>query len=159
MTELRVGIARHAVVRAPGRLICVGVGSCVVITLHDPDAAIGALAHVLLPEPFDEKTTGQHPARFATTAVPLLISALQARDAGGSYVAKLTGGATLFADVLTTKGRVGHRNVDAARAALARVHIAVVAEDVGGESGRSIVFDVETGHVTVRPTGGNARVI
>ena len=158
MTELRVGIARHAVVRAPGRLTCVGVGSCVVITLFDPTAGIGALAHVLLPEETSSASTG-HPARFATTAVPLLVSALKARDAQGPYVAKLTGGATLFADVLTTKGRVGERNVEAARAALERAQIPVAAEDVGGGSGRSIVFDVETGEVAVRLAGGETRVI
>lgn len=158
MTELRVAIARHAVVSAPGRLVCVGVGSCVVITLHDPAASVGALAHVLLPEETGASATG-HPARFASTAVPLLIGALKARNASGPYVAKLTGGAALFADVLTTQGRVGDRNVAAARAALERAKIPVTAEDVGGGSGRSIVFDVETGKVAVRLAGGDTRVI
>lgn len=158
MTELRVAIARHAVVSAPGRLMCVGVGSCVVITLHDPATSTGALAHVLLPTEADGTATG-HPARYATTAVPLLVNALRARGAAGPFVAKLAGGAGLFADVLTSKGRIGERNVEAARAALAEADIAVTAEDVGGASGRSIVFDVETGNVAVRLAGGDTRVI
>lgn len=158
MTELRVAIARHAVVGAPGRLVCVGVGSCVVITLHDPVKQVGALAHVLLPTDTDGTAPG-HPARYANTAVPLLVHALIGRGCAGPFVAKLAGGAGLFADVLTSKGRIGARNVEAARAALAEANIAVAAEDVGGGSGRSIVFDVETGRVAVRLAGGDTRVI
>ena len=158
MTELRVAIARHAVVNAPGRLVCVGVGSCVVITLYDPAKQIGALAHVLLPVDTDGTTTG-HPARYANTAVPLLVNALKARGSEGPLIAKIAGGAGLFSDVLTSKGRIGERNVQAARAALAEANIEVTAEDVGGGSGRSIVFDVDTGHVAVRLAGGDTRVL
>lgn len=158
MTELQVPIARHGVVKAPGRLVCVGVGSCVVIAIHDAAEQVGALAHVLLPEEADGLATG-HPARFASSAVPLLVSSLKARGAVGPYQAKLTGGAALFGDVLAPKGGIGQRNVAAARAALAAAGIPIVAEDVGGSVGRSIVFDVETGNVAVRFTGGETNVL
>ncbi len=158
MNELRVAIARHAVSRAPGRRLCIGVGSCVVITIFDEAAQCGALAHVLLPEETPGMTVG-HPARFATTAVPLLVGALRARGAAGPYVAKLAGGAGLFADVLTAKGRVGERNVIAARSALETAGIPIVAEDVGGGSGRSVIFDVETGKVAVRKANGDTSVL
>jgi chemotaxis protein CheD len=159
VTELRVAIARHAVAKAPGRLVCVGVGSCVVITLYDTAAQIGALAHVLLPDEAQSSGGAGHPARFANTAVPLLINALKARSANGPYVAKIAGGAGLFPDVLTTKGRIGERNVIAAKAALAGFGIPIVAEDVGGSSGRSIVFDVETGKLAVRSATGDTNVL
>jgi chemotaxis protein CheD len=160
VTELNVAIARHGVVRAPGRLVCVGVGSCVVITLHDAASGTGALAHVLLPEelPGAAASTG-HPARYATTAVPLLVGALKARGAAGPYTAKLAGGATLFPELRPAQGRVGPRNVDAARKALAAAGIDVAAEDTGGTVGRSVVFDVATGKVAVRLAGGDTRVI
>lgn len=157
--DLRVAIARHAVARAPGRLMCLGVGSCVVIAIFDAAEQIGALAHVLLPDEAASGSASGHPARFATTAVPLLVNALKARGANGPYVAKLAGGAGLFADVLTSKGRVGERNVIAARAALAAADIPIVAEDVGGGSGRSIVFDVETGKLAVRSAKGDMSVL
>jgi chemotaxis protein CheD len=157
-TELRVGIARHAVAKAPGRLVCVGVGSCVVITIYDAAERIGALAHVLLPDESAGSSPG-HPARFATTAVPLLIHALKARGANGPYVAKIAGGAGLFADVLTTQGRVGERNVNAARQALATAGVPLAGEDVGGGSGRSIVFDVDTGKLAVRSPKGDMNVL
>jgi chemotaxis protein CheD len=130
----------------------------VVITLHDAATSTGALAHVLLPQASGDAAAG-HPARFASSAVPLLVGALKARGAHGPYTAKLAGGAALFADLLKTHGRIGERNVEAARAALTAAGIAVTAEDVGGTSGRSIVFDVETGRVAVRLAGGDTRVL
>jgi chemotaxis protein CheD len=160
MIELRVAIARHAVAKAPGRLVCTGVGSCVVITIFDQAAQVGALAHVLLP---DESLGGEastaHPARFATTAVPLLLNALKARGAAGPYVAKLAGGAGMFPDVLTTKGRIGERNVVAAKQALAEAGVPIAGEDTGGPSGRSMVFDVETGKLAVRSSSGDTNVL
>ncbi|MBM4193441.1 MAG: chemotaxis protein CheD [Gemmatimonadetes bacterium] len=117
-----------------------------------------ALAHVLLPESYNGDAEAV-PGRFASTAVPLVVDASRGAGAPGPYTAKIVGGATLFADVLTTHGRVGERNVWATRAALTTASIAVVAEDVGGTTGRSLWFDIGTGEVTVRPTGGEPRVI
>lgn len=158
MNEQRVAIARHAVERAPGRLVTVGLGSCVVIAIHDAAAQMGAVAHVLLPDG-NEAQAGAHPARFANTAVPLLVRTLQLHGANGPYTAKLAGGAALFADVLSAKGRVGERNVAAARAALEAAGIPVVAEDVGGTVGRSVSFDVGSGALAVRLPTGEARVV
>lgn len=158
MTELRVPIARHAVIHAPGRLVCVGVGSCVVVTIFDAAASVGALAHILLPAAAPGAETG-HPARYASTAVPLLVGALKGRGADGPYAAKLAGGASLFADVLTSPRRIGDRNVAAAREALDAAQIPIVGEDVGGTVGRSIVFDVDTGAMAVRLAGGDTHVI
>ena len=62
----------------------------------------------------------------------------------------LAGGAALFADVLSVNGRVGERNVAAARAALAAAGIPIVAEDIGGTAGRSVSFDVGSGALAVR---------
>lgn len=158
MTEHRVAIARHAVERAPGRLVSVGLGSCVVIAIHDAAAQVGALAHVLLPLAPDG-AAGGHPARYANTAVPLLVRTLGMHGANGPYTARLVGGAAIFADVLTTHGRIGDRNVAAARAALAAARIPVVAEEVGGTVGRSVSFDVGTGAMAVRMPNGEAHVL
>ena len=161
MTEHRVTIARHAVERAPGRLVSVGLGSCVVIAIHDIKARVGALAHVLLPHAASatHHGAGEHPARFADTAVPLLVKTLRMHGADGPYTAKIVGGASLFADVLATKGGVGERNVAAAREALAAADIPIVAEEVGGNAGRSISFDVGTGAMAVRMPSGEAHVL
>ncbi len=48
---------------------------------------------------------------------------------------------------------MGERNVLACRAALEEAGVALGAEDVGGGRGRSILYDVEKGTVTVRMLG------
>ena len=161
MMEHRVNIARHAVERAPGRLVTVGLGSCVVIAIHDAREQVGAVAHVLLPRAVTgpHGGAGEHPARFADTAVPLLIRTLKMHGADGPYTAKLVGGAALFADVLTAKGGVGERNIASAREALRDAGIPISAEDVGGFVGRSVSFDVGTGALAVRLPSGEAHVI
>jgi chemotaxis protein CheD len=66
-------------------------------------------------------------------------------------VAKLVGGASMFATLLPTSGlHMGERNLIAVRAALAQASIPVVAEDVGGEHGRNVFFRVASGEVEVR---------
>jgi len=42
---------------------------------------------------------------------------------------------------------VGHENVAIARSVLQKKGIAIVSEDVGGNMGRKVVFDTETGQL------------
>ena len=151
-------IAHHVVVRGRARLVTIGLGSCVAITIHDPAAKVGGLAHVLLPHTSIGRDDGNR-AKFASTAVPLLLEEMAALGATGPYVAKLIGGAGLFGQLLATGGNVGKRNVEASRAALGHARVALAAEDVGGDEGRSVSFDVATGKVRVRSVRGGERVL
>jgi chemotaxis protein CheD len=156
--EQRVPIAHHAVAKGRGRLVTIGLGSCVAITIHDPLTKIGGLAHVLLPDPIGA-TAAEHPAKFATTAVPLLLEEMRALGAKGPFIAKLAGGASLFGTLLSAGGSMGDRNIAAARAALIRARIDVKAEDVGGGAGRTVVLDVASGDMTVKSVQRGDRVI
>jgi len=124
------------------------------VILDDRDAQIGAVAHVVLPSPSLSRE-GSNPARFAETAIPMLLTELVRTGAvRGRIRARLVGGASLFTQ-LTPPGavQIGQRNVSACRKALAVAGVAIVGEAVGGESGRSVWFDVATGVVTVRSVG------
>lgn len=160
MTDQHVRIAQHAVARGSGRLVTIGLGSCVAIALHDPAFRVAALAHVLLPDPSVAREAGPA-ARFASTAVPLLVDEMRAMGARGALVAKLAGGAALFGGLLGggAAGPMGARNVAAARAALAAAGIPLVGEETGGISGRSVVLDVTSGAMTVRSVRGGERVL
>ena len=46
--------------------------------------------------------------------------------------------------------RIGPRNVEAVKNQLANLHIVLVGEDVGGNSGRTIEFDPNTGILQIR---------
>ncbi len=140
--------------RGEGTLSVLGLGSCVAIMLYDRATSIGGLAHVLLPDPafssHRDKTW-----RFATTAIPQLVNELVSAGADLKRIrARLVGGACMFQDLMQENGpHIGERNVVAARAALGRTGIAVVAEEVGGDFGRSVDFDLADGRVRVSSHG------
>lgn len=145
-----VRVSELIVTDAPATLVAVALGSCVAVTLHDPTTRIGGMAHVLLPSQNMGKITGQ-PGRYAQTAVPALVERMIARGARApSIVARLVGGASMFVS-LTPPGTIqmGDRNVVAAREALHRHGIRLVAEAVGGDFGRTAAFDLDTGRIEI----------
>jgi chemotaxis protein CheD len=134
-----------------GEVLCaLGLGSCVAITLWDPEARVGGMAHAMLPDPAD----GRRPTplgRFAATAVQVLID--QMRMAGAAPVrlrARLVGGASMFESVAEEHRRnLGQRNVAAATRALDAVRIPLVGKDVGGGHGRSVFLHTTDGRLLV----------
>lgn len=147
-------MGEHRVLRGDGVLAALGLGSCVAIILHDRHARVAALAHVVLPSASLSRTHDR-PSRFANTAVPLLLGDMKAEGADvARVVGRLVGGASMFANLLAA-GTVamGERNVLAARAALRGAGLPIVAEEVGGTSGRSVWFDVRRGTALVRSVG------
>jgi len=145
--ERRVG-------KGEGTLSVLGLGSCVAIVLYDKATRIGGLAHVLLPDPAFSSHREKR-WRFATTATPQLVSELVSAGADKKRLrARIVGGACMFQDLIPKNGpHIGERNVVAARAALGRTGIAIVAEEVGGDYGRSVDFDLSDGGVTVSSHG------
>ena len=150
VTDVRVRVAELVAARAGTRLITVGLGSCVAIVLHDAANAVGGLAHVLLPSPALAREA-DNPAKFPATAVPSLLAEMTRLGAAPPVTARLVGGASMFRTLLATAGiNIGERNVDAAREALRAAGVRIVAEDTGGEHGRSVYFDVGAGTVRIR---------
>ncbi|MHB1222942.1 MAG: chemotaxis protein CheD [Gemmatimonadaceae bacterium] len=143
-------MADLAVAGGDVRLVTVGLGSCVAIVLHDPTTGIGGLAHILLPSPAMSRES-DNPAKFPSTAVPVLLNDMARLGASERISARLVGGASMFRSLLAVGGvNVGERNIIASREALDASGIALVAEDTGGEYGRSVYFDVATGLLSVR---------
>jgi chemotaxis protein CheD len=155
--ETIVKMAEWAVRRGSGVIVTLGLGSCVAIMLHDPAPPVGAMAHVLLPSRSLARDAS-NPAKFPETAVPFLVERLL--EAGGArprLVAKLVGGASMFAPLMTPGTlQMGERNIVAARDALRRAAIPLVGEAVGGDRGRSVRFHVSDGRVEIRSVGADA---
>jgi chemotaxis protein CheD len=145
-----VGVAQAAVVVGDGVLATVGVGSCVAILLHDREAAVAGMAHVLLPAPHGRSDPAS-PAKYATTAVPYLLTEMEAKGADRRRITgRIVGGASMFGALRTPRvSGAGERNVAAARAALAAAGIAVTGEEVGREHGRGVRFSAADGRVRV----------
>ncbi|NOT06846.1 MAG: chemotaxis protein CheD [Gemmatimonadales bacterium] len=149
--RLIVGIAELEVARAPATLAALALGSCVAVILHDAEAKIGGMAHVLLPSSSAGRPRPGEPGRFAPSAVAALLEGVLRLGAKQPRLtARLVGGASMFA-VLQPPGTIqmGERNVHAARESLHRLGIRLVGELVGGDFGRSVDFDVATGRVVV----------
>jgi chemotaxis protein CheD len=131
-------------------LFTIGLGSCVAIVLYDAEVRVGGMAHAMLPTPANGR---QSPSlgRFVTTAVPALLERMVEHGAVPARLrARLAGGASMFESVLTEYGRkLGPRNVQAARDALAGMGIPVDGEDVGGNHGRSVFLTVADGRLVV----------
>ena len=158
--ETIVKVAEWAAARTGGVIVTLGLGSCVAIMLHDPRAGAGAMAHVLLPSKSLARDIS-NPAKFPETAVPFLIERLKALGADPRrLVAKLAGGAGMFAQLMTPSSiQMGERNVVAARKALRAAGVPVAGEAVGGDKGRSVRFHVADGRVEIRSVGADAVVI
>lgn len=155
-----VPMGELAVATKIGRLAALGLGSCVAVLMHDAEQCVGGLVHVLLPSKSLSRIRDK-PARSAETAVPLLVEkVLEAGGVRDHLVGRLVGGACMFADLMASGTvHIGERNLAACRLALRSQDIPVVAEAVGGESSRSVWFDIEHGVVTVRtPYGEPARI-
>jgi len=153
--EVIVRVADWAAERHDAVIVTLGLGSCVAIMLHDPTARVGAMAHVLLPS----KSLAL--AKFPETAVPLMLERLSALGADRRrLVAKLAGGASMFAQLMTPGTiQMGERNIVASRNALHAAGLPLVAEAVGGSAGRSVRFAIADGRVAIRSVGQDEYVI
>ncbi|MBI1967099.1 MAG: chemotaxis protein CheD [Gemmatimonadetes bacterium] len=128
--------------------------------LHDAETQAGGMAHVLLPSKSLARDQN-NPAKFPETAVPLLVERLKALGADPRrLVAKLAGGASMFAQLMTPGTvQMGERNIVASRNALRAAGIPVLREAVGGDVGRTVRFNLTDGQVEIRSVGAESYVI
>ena len=148
--ELVVKVAEFRSGVADDTLVTVGLGSCVAVILHDAEARVGGLAHVLLPTPALSRLNS-NPAKFPQTAIPGLIEVMAAAGAKPQRItARLVGGASMFA-TLAPPGTIqmGERNLVAARQVLNTHGVPLVGEAVGGDYGRTVRLRVCDGRVEV----------
>lgn len=141
--EIRVGIGEVKVVRGDIILSAYGVGSCVVLVFHESVTRTGGLAHILLPHGADGSF--KHPKGAIEEMLRHFNQMGIERE---KIIAKMAGGATMFRELLQTS--IGQRNVIETREQLKKHSIQLVAEDVFGDWGRTIFFNVNTGEMLIR---------
>lgn len=142
-----VSVSEYHVATAGETLVAYGLGACVAVALYDEEAGIGGLAHTLLPN----RTDGLDAAsgKYVDAAIHTMLTEMV--DAGADYStveARLVGGADIFEFEELGKG-VGEKNAAVAREELAKLDVPVVAEATGGDFGRTVEFDTETGDVEI----------
>ncbi|MGI6093284.1 MAG: chemotaxis protein CheD [Veillonellaceae bacterium] len=152
MPELiKVGMADYKVAKNPASLISYGLGSCVGIALYDSITKVGGLAHIMLPDSTQARSA-ENPAKFADTALPLMVDDMIRLGASKSrIIAKIAGGAQMFTFANATNiMRVGERNTEAVRTVLKKIDIRIVAEDTGGNYGRTVELKLDSGVYRVK---------
>lgn len=133
------------------------LGSCVSITLWHPLRRIGGMCHFMLPERGSPAPGGILDGRYASEA--MVMFDLGMREAGTrpqDYQAKIFGGGNMFPDQSARGGpEIGRRNIAIAHQLLAERKIAILAEHLGGDGHRKLIFDVWSGDawLAFRETG------
>ncbi|MBB5323650.1 chemotaxis protein CheD [Anoxybacillus tepidamans] len=159
---VKVGIADMNVVQAPHIIRTSGLGSCVGVVIFDQIKEVAGLAHVMLPDSSLARSENMNVAKYADTAIEALV-ALVMKEGGrkNALKAKLAGGAQMFQfqPANTDMMRIGPRNVEAVKQQLQRFHIPIVAEDVGGNSGRTIEFNPRTSLLSIRTVNQGVKEI
>jgi chemotaxis protein CheD len=136
--------------QGPDRLSAIGLGSCVGVALWDGESGWGALAHIMLPSQ-NARSHALARGKYADTAVEWIVAELLQKGADqGRLRAKLVGGANMFHTMHSTPLPIGLRNVMACREELTKRGIPILAEDVGGIRGRSILFFPQDGRLFIR---------
>ncbi|WP_100330933.1 chemotaxis protein CheD [Bacillus xiapuensis] len=149
---VKVGIADLNIVRSPGSIRTSGLGSCVGVVIYDERLSLGGMVHVMLPDSALAKTENINKAKFADTGIEELLRLLKKEGAQSFRLkAKIAGGAQMFKfSPQSDAMRIGPRNVEAVKEKLRKEHIQIVAEDVGGNSGRTIEFYPDTCQLHIR---------
>jgi chemotaxis protein CheD len=153
MNEIvKVGMADLNVAKPPQKIRTSGLGSCVGVIIYDDTTKTCGMAHVMLPNSSLGKSESMNKAKYADTALDVLIQKLNEIGANKNQLkAKLAGGAQMFKFSSSSEMmRIGPRNVEAVKEKLQQLKIRIVAEDVGGSSGRTIEFDPITCKLAIR---------
>ena len=155
-----VGMADLNVVRNPGMLTTYGLGSCVGITLYDSVTKIAGMAHIMLPSSKIVKEN-TNVAKFADSAMVKLINDMIYMGAARNrLVAKIAGGAQMFAFSSTDKNmRIGDQNVNATIQLLKVLNIPILAQHTGENYGRTIEIYTEDGRLVVKTIGHGTYVL
>ncbi|HWQ31042.1 MAG TPA: chemotaxis protein CheD [Negativicutes bacterium] len=151
---IKVGMADLNTVNSPGILTTLGLGSCVGICLYDTSTRISGMVHIMLPSSVQIKNNSNQ-AKFADTGIVRLLEDMIKMGARRNrIVSKIAGGAQMFnfndtSDMM----RIGARNVTATKETLKQLNIPIIAEDTGGNYGRTIELYSETGMLLIKTIG------
>ncbi len=158
--EIRVGIADLNAALSPNKIITVGLGSCIGIAIYDEKNKLGGLSHIMLPDSTQfSKVT--NPYKFADLAVPILVKKMEKMGANARNMkAKIAGGASMFNfSDKSMNMDIGNRNGIAVKKILSELHVPLLSEDIGGNKGRTMIFDTFDGSVSIRTVGMGTKKI
>ena len=149
-----VGLGEMQVSKDPSAVLsCLGLGSCIAVSAYDSVAKVAGLVHIVLPSSDGRNTS--LPGKFADSAIPALLdemgklgalkSRLLVKIAGGAQISMTANSSPIF--------KTGERNIESTKENAKKHGLKIAAEEVGGNSGRTLRLYVESGRVTVTHAG------
>lgn len=123
------------------------LGSCVSVCLWDTVLKFGGMNHYMLPL---WNGDGLASPRYGNIAIPKLIDRMTEKGSKKANIkAKVFGGGEVLK---ISKGvmNVGERNIVIARDMLKELGIPIIGSDLGGTTGRKIIFNTATGSVYLK---------
>jgi chemotaxis protein CheD len=155
--RLKVGIAEYEVTTSGANLTTSGLGSCLGIAMYDETAGVAGLVHIMLPSADEVDDTNE--AKFADTGIELLVSEMERAGASTRHIeAKVAGGSDML-DFSQNGSGIGVRNVEQVEETLDSLNIPIVSQDVGGDHGRSLKLDGNSGDLTVKSANKGSQII
>ncbi|MEM0467078.1 MAG: chemotaxis protein CheD [Candidatus Thermoplasmatota archaeon] len=142
-----IGIGEYVVVEGDTKISTVGLGSCIGTVIYDDFKKISGMSHIMLPsiENRQDKI-----GKYADTALPALIEDMLAKGAQRPRLkAKIAGGASLFT-FTEDHLKIGERNAEAVERILTQQKIPILSKDVGGDRGRTIIFNPVTCELKIK---------
>ena len=147
MNEIMVETGSIKVSNDSTALITSSLGSCVAITLYDKEQKLGGMVHYILPI----NPGGKKKAKYADTGIKLLFEKmLEGNVKKKNLEAKMIGGAIMFEEFMDDiENSIGKRNIKKGKEILKELGIRLLSQDIGGNYGRSIRFQLSDGNVYI----------
>lgn len=145
-----VGVGDMRISRRRDDLIIThALGSCLGLTLFDPELGVGGLLHAMLPlAKLNPEKAASNPFMFVDTGVPALFEAFYAVGGQKKRAILMAAGC---AEPLNTAGmfKIGLRNYTLLKKLLWKNGLLLAAEDIGGTISRTMKLNTATGRVTI----------
>ncbi|HAN10586.1 MAG TPA: chemotaxis protein CheD [Clostridiales bacterium] len=151
---VKVGMADFNIVKNPGMITTLGLGSCVAVVLYDAKLKMAGMAHIMLPSSKAIKNNSNR-AKFADTSISDLLD-MMAKEGmkKQNLIAKIAGGSQMFDfDSVDDVFSVGRKNIQACKDILAELKISIIAEDIGENYGRTVEFYTLDGSFKIKSVG------
>ncbi|MEA3558250.1 MAG: chemotaxis protein CheD [Candidatus Thermoplasmatota archaeon] len=152
--EIIIGIADIKAGTSGQKLTTIGLGSCIGVVIFDKRRPYAVLGHFMLPDSTNARRSQQIKiAKYGDTCIDQMIkdivkmgavkTSLSAKAAGGASMFKRSGSGSNVMDIST-------RNISSMKENLKKHRIPLVADDVGGNRGRTITYDVDSQKLTIK---------
>lgn len=126
-------------------MICTVLGSCVAVCIRDPKIGVGGINHFILPDANCDILSASN--RYGVFAMEQLINGIikygGLRD---NFEIKLVGGGHIMGGT----NKIGQRNIDFIKHFLDVEGFKAVAEDIGGNQGRRVMYNITQGKLFVQ---------